>query len=613
MLEPLLRPNPTVPKSMRATALNLAAICSLSMNRIADAETFWRRAIKEKPDFAEAYNNLAIVCMQGNRLAEAEEFCGQALAIRPDYADAHNTLGNVLTNLNRLPEAEAACRQAVAIRPDYAQAHYSLGNVLYRLRRLTEAEIAYRRAVEIHPGYAEAYSNLGNVLGELHRLPEAVEAYQRAVSIHPGYAEIYSNLARALRQLKCLPEAESACRRALAIRPDLADAQFNLGNILADLDHLVDAEAAFRHALALRPGYSEAQNNLGSTLYALNRLSDAEVAYRQALTTSPNYPDARVGLAGLLLSIGKFAEGWRFYEARSDEGNAESNTIPPNVTFPQWRGEPLQGKSVVVWHEQGYGDMIQFGRYLSQLKALGAARITLAYPRELHRLFAALPYVDDVVDSAAALAELNHHFWTFPLSIPLYCGTTLETIPSALYLKAESEWVTEWRERLAPLTGHKIGVVWKGSPTHKNDRHRSLPSLATLAPLWSVPGVSFVSLQKGPAEAELTPSSRDQPIWHFGVDIKDFADTAAIIDQLDLVICVDTAIAHLAGAMGKQCWVLLADRGTDWRWMHERADSPWYPDTVRLLRKSAQGDWSGTIAQLTQACIETFCTVGSAG
>jgi tetratricopeptide (TPR) repeat protein len=711
MLEPLLRSNPTVPKATRVTALNLAAICSLNMNRTVDAETYWRRAINEKPDYADAHNNLAIVLMQSNRLLEAEEICRRALAIRPDYPDAHNTLANILTNLNRLPQAEAACRQAVYLRPDYFQASQSLGNILFRMRRLPEAEAAFRRVVEIQPDYVEAYGNLGNVLKELKRLPEAEDAYRRALAIRPDLAEIHSNLANVLKESKRLAEAEAACRQALAIRPGLPDGHFNLGNVLVDLERLAEAELSFRQALLTRPNYAEACNNLGTVLAGLGRLPEAEVAYRQALAIQPRYAeahcslgdvlvrlerfpgaeaayrqalairpddagahaklgnilcrlrrlpeaeaayrqalairpdytegyinlgtvlydlkcvpeaeaayrhaltlrpkhaDAELNLAGLLLAAGRFSEGWRLYEARYDKANAHRNAFSPNVSCPQWRGESLEGKSLLVWHEQGYGDMIQFGRYLSLLKAQGATHITLACPTELRRLFEAVEGIDAVVNNDRALVQYDHDFWTFLLSIPLHCGTTPESIPGATYLKYQPDIVEKWRPRLAALTGHRIGLVWKGGAMHRNDSNRSLPSLATLAPLWTVPGVNFISLQKGQGEDEAASPSPTQPLLHLGPEILDFADSAAIIHQLDLVVCVDTAIAHLAGSLGKPCWVLLPGVGTDWRWMHAGADSLWYPGSMRLFRQPASGDWSVIVEQLRQGFLQTFPTI----
>jgi tetratricopeptide (TPR) repeat protein len=440
----------------------------------------------------------------------------------------------------------------------------------------------------------------------LNQKSDAESYWRRAIQVKSDYAQVHYNLGVLLHGLNRLPEAELACRRALALRADYAPAHNNLSIVLKELDRLPEAEAACRQALAICADDAAVHHNLGTILVELGRLPDAEASFRKALALQPDHVDAKCKLGALLLSTGRFEEGWQLYEARYDERLTDRHAFAPSVRYPQWRGEGLQGKSVLVWQEQGYGDMIQFGRYLSVLKAQGAAWITLACAPALHRLFGALADVDAVVDGESELARAEHDFWTLPLSIPHRVGTTLESIPFAVYLKPSGELVEKWRARFGPAKKARIGLVWKGNPAHGNDRHRSLPSLATLAPLLSVPGVSFVSLQKGQGETDVQSLEPGQSMVHAGPDIQDFADTAAIIAQLDLVICVDTAVAHLAGGLGKPCWVLLPERATDWRWMQERVDSPWYPGTTRLFRQAARGDWTATIEQVRRACLDVF-------
>lgn len=268
---------------------------------------------------------------------------------------------------------------------------------------------------------------------------------------------------------------------------------------------------------------------------------------------------------------------------------------------PSWQGEPLAGKSLLVWHEQGFGDVIQFGRYLSVLKAQGAARITLACFPELRALCAGIPGIEAVeVDAAVALMP-EHDYQTFVMAIPRWLNTSLQTIAPAVYLQADARRAQTWRERLAGLPGRKIGLAWRGSVTNLNDSGRSLSSLAVLEPLWRVPGLSFVSLQKGPGEDQARNPPPGQPLLHLGSEIADFADTAAIVEQLDLVISVDTAVAHLAGSMGKRCWVMLPALNVDWRWLREREDSPWYPGTMRLFRQTEPGRWDAIVMAMAQA------------
>jgi tetratricopeptide (TPR) repeat protein len=676
MVTPLLEPRAEVPKGMLAQSLNLAAMCSLGLKRLADTEAYWRRCIETEPEFTQAYSGLGMLLKALRRLPEAEAILRQsltvlpddaqacnhlgavlyelgrrpdaeaayrqalsirpdyfearynlgmvlddlhrhhdaetayrlALATRPDYADTHNRLGNVLRELGRLPEAASAFRHALTIKPQFPEALNNLGGVLKALKQAAEAEMSYRQALLIRPDYASAHLNLGVLLFDLKRLPEAEAAYRQAISTREDFAEAYYNLAIALHALGRLSEAETAYRQAIHHRPELAEAHNNLGCLLRTLGRLSDASLAFGQALALRPDLSEAHNNLGSVLIQLNRPLEAETSYRSALALRLDYDEARFGLATVLLSTGRFEEGWPRYESRYEQTGFVHSKTRSLLACPQWRGEALAGKSVLVWQEDGLGDMIQFSRYLPLLKAQGAVHIALACAPALQSLLATVEGVDTVLDHEAARARSSDYdCWASLLSAPCHLHTTLDTIPPAVLPAPEASLVEQWRTHLDTLPpGPRIGLAWKGNPRHHNDANRSLPSLATLAPLWSVPGIRFVSLQKGPGEDEARVPSADQPILHLGSHVTDLADSAAIIDQLDLVICVDTSVAHLAASLGKPCWVLLPARDVDWRWMHERNDSPWYPHTLRLFRQTPDEPWSATIEKVRQACVERF-------
>ena len=657
-------------------ALNIAAVCALGLNQLAEAERLWRESIETQPDFVDAYNNLGILLKGLNRLPEAEAMFRSVVRIRPDHAQAFNNLGAVLYALKRPQDAEQAYRQALALRGDYAEAHYNLGIVLHDYRRFEEAAAAYRDSLAAQPNCAEAHNNLGNALKELGRLPEADQAYRQALRVRPQYPEALNNLASVLKTLNRLPEAERACRLALAVRADYAEAHNNLGSVLGDLKRMPEAEASYRQALSIRPDYAEAHYNLGTVLQNPDRLAEAEIAYREALRINPgavealnnlgnvlhtigrlpeaaatyrqaialrpelaeahynlgyvlkglrrlpeaqaayrqaialngDYAEATFALSILLISAGQFDEGWELYEARYRMREFIHGKTVGLLPCARWRGEPLAGKSVLVWQEDGLGDMLQFGRYLSQLKALGVTRITVVCMVALRRLFATIDGVDAVLDHQTGLAEAaGYDYWTSTMSLPLHVGTTIETIPDASYLRADSSLIGHWRARLASLpAGRKIGVVWKGNPRHHNDANRSLSSLAVLAPLWSVPDVSFVSLQKGQGEDEAQSPPAGQPLLHLGSEVTDLADSAAIVAQLDLVICVDTSIAHLAGSLGKPCWLLLPAEDPDWRWMHDRTDSPWYPQTMRLFRQSAGEGWAAVVERVKQAYVDEF-------
>jgi tetratricopeptide (TPR) repeat protein len=438
----------------------------------------------------------------------------------------------------------------------------------------------------------------------LARKPDAERYWRAAIEADPRFAQAHYNLGVLLHGLGRSAQAQACYRDALAVRPDYLDAHNNLCALLKACDRFDDAEQASRAALSMLPDHPVLLHNLGTVLVELGRLAEAEAVYRKALAIEPNYADAKCKLGALLLSHGHFKEGWALFEARYDSRLSDRTALPPNVSYPQWRGESLQGKAVLVWQEQGFGDMIQFGRYLASLKALGAAWITLACAPVLHRLFGGLSGVDAVVDGDSELARAPYDYWTLPLSIAHCTGTTLDSIPTAVYLAPDSALVDKWQRKLAGLSRIKVGLVWKGHAGHGNDRHRSLPSLETLRPLLNTPAISFVSLQKGQAEAEARAFVGGAPILDAGPDIVDFADSAALISQLDLIISVDTAVAHLAGSLGTPCWVMLPATGLDWRWVRGRADSPWYPATMRLFRQPRLGEWGSVVEEVANACLQ---------
>jgi FkbM family methyltransferase len=572
--------------------------------RLDEAESAFGTAISLVPEQPSFHSNLGNLLVLGERLADAEAAYRRAIELDPGNAVAHNQLGSLLNKDGRPEEAAAAYRQALELAPDYADAHNNLGIVFKNAGNGTEAEAAYRLALQLNTGFAEAHNNLGILLLDDERFPEAETALRRALELKPDFPDVYSNLGNLLKQTHRLDEAEACYRRALELKPDDATAHNNLGVLLHEADQLNAAEAAYRHALELNPKFADARSNLGILLQRLRRYQEAEAAYRGAIELNPDCTDAKLNLGLMLLALGRYAEAWPWHEARHFPDNKARRTMQPPFDFPQWRGEPLAGKSLVVVLEQGAGDNVQFVRYAPLLKARGLARLSFVEPATLVTLLATARGVDAMVADVSTMPP--HDFWCFPLSLPLHLGTTLDTIPDTLpYLWALPERVEKWRARL-PATGPggdiRVGLVWKGNPDHKNDANRSLSHLSVLAPLWQVPGISFVSLQKGQGEDEARQPPPGQPLLHLGDDIADFADTAAIVAQLDLVITVDSAAAHVAGALGKPVWVLLPGFGTDWRWLLEREDSPWYPGVMRLFRQPrGASSWNDTIRRLADA------------
>ena len=509
--------------------------------------------------------------------------------------------GHALEAQGELDEAMQCYLEAIRLAPDPARAHLNHGNVLLLKGDLNGALAAFRAAIEHKPDYAGAYYNIGNALLNAGQLDEAVASYRRALEIQPDYAEVHCSLGVALKELGEFDCAVASLKEALEINPDLAEAHLNLGNALKELGQLEDAVMSYHRTLEIEPNLAEAHSNLGIALHDIGQLDEAIACYQKALTIKPDLADTNVNLSLLLLSLGKYAEAWPKYEFRYHPNTKTKHVILPDLPFPRWQGESLDGKSLMIWPEQGFGDEIQFARYIPMLKSRGVSRITLVCAQPLMALLQNINGVDILVTPSKALSIPHHAYWTFPMSLPLHFATTVETIPAKLpYLSVLSERLDMWRNRL-PKGGPNVGLVWKGNAEHKNDANRSLPGLSTLAPLWSLPGVTFVSLQKGQGEDEAATPPTGQPILHLGSGIQDFADTAAIVAQLDLVICIDTAIAHLAGALGKPCWVLLSAIGTDWRWLRERTDSPWYPGVIRLFRQSKAGDWATTINEVAHA------------
>jgi tetratricopeptide (TPR) repeat protein len=552
--------------------LNTVAVCARRVGLTDKAEALWRQALDLEPGYADARGNLGLLLKELGRLDEAAACYRQALALAPDQADTHRKLGNLLYELRRLDEAEACYRKALALAPDDAIACFKLGNVLYELQRLGEAEDCYRRTLALRPDAGDAHNNLGLLLKALKRLDAAEACYRRALALNSGKASTHGNLGRLLQELGRYGEAEASCRRALALAPESAEAHYHLGALLH---------------------------------YGLNRFEEAEASYRRALALKPECADARLSLGLLLLLRGQFEEGWRLCESRYHPGKTGEKVDLPRCAFPRWQGEPLAGKSLLILREQGLGDEIQFCRYAAVVKGMGAEQVSLLCRASLKALFSTLSEVDAVYAPAEEAAIPPHDYWAFALSLPLHCGTTEASIPARLpYLKTAPERMEYWAPRL-PAAGKRVGLVWKGSATHKNDAHRSLPGLETLAPLWRVPGLNFVSLQKGEGEDQAAAPSPGQPLLNLGPELRDFADTAAVLSALDLLISVDTSVAHLAGALNRPCWVLLPHLMADWRWQLERSDSPWYPGALRLFRQPAEGGWA-TVAEAVAQALEQW-------
>ncbi len=578
-------------------ALHLRAVVQSSLGEKEAALASYDRALKVRPNYAEALSNRGVTLQELKRFEEALASYDRALKVRPNYAEALSNRGLTLQELKRFEEALASCDRALTVRPDFAEAHSNRGLTLHELKRFEDALASYDRALTVRPDYSEALFNRGNTLKELKRVEEALASYDRALTVRPDYAEALSNRGNTLKELKRFEEALASYDRALTVRPDFAEAHSNRGLTLHELKQFEEALASYDRALTVQPDYAEALSNRGVTLKELKRFEEALASYDRALTVRPDYAEAHWNESLLRLLIGDFSRGWVKYEWRWKN---ESLAIPKrNFLQPLWLGaDALDGKTILLHSEQGFGDTIQFCRYVLFVAARGA-RVILEVERSLQEVMTSVAGATQVIAKGDLLPDFD--FQCPLLSLPLAFGTRQDTIPSATpYLGVPVQAAKNWQARLGPKARSRIGLAWSGRPEHKNDKNRSI-SLRSLIPLLDIEA-TFVSLQKDVRTDDATVLQNQTNLLHFGEALQNFSDTAALISNLDLVISADTSVAHLAGALGKPIWVLLPFV-PDWRWLLDRNDSPWYP-TARLFRQDDARTWENVIARVHAALHE---------
>jgi len=492
----------------------------------------------------------------------------------------------------RLTEAASVGQQILAVQPKLAQALHLLGAVALRGGQAGEAVRLIGQAIALDGGMAVYHSSLGQAHRLLGARPEAIACYERALSINPNFGPAQANLAQALEACG-LDVAVEYYRRLVATLPANAIARANFAYMVEKSGETEAAIEIYRQALALDPNQPVALGNLGVALADLGRIDEALACYRQALALDPNDASAHNGLGLTLLLKGEYAAAWPHHEHRPRDWGGE-------FTIPRWRGEPLDGRRILLHAEQGMGDTLQFVRYVPMVASHGG-RVVLATVPALAPLFAGLPGVEELVTGRKPPADLA---WHCPLmSLPLAFGTTRETIPGPWpYLQAPADRLGPWRERVGGDGRLKVGLVWKGQPKLRRDRARSLPPDA-LAPL-AAADVAYYALQK--TETETGTAAADLPAALQATDLadgfSDYAETAAALMALDLVITVDTSVAHLAGALGKPVWVLIS-KVPDWRWGLAGPDSAWYP-SARLFRQSEAGVWDDVVADVLRALVE---------
>jgi tetratricopeptide (TPR) repeat protein len=565
--------------------------------RLPEAEELYRRVLKINPDHPDALHLLGVLNHQAGRNERALELVRRAITGSPGTAVYHNNMGLVLCALGRILEALQAYEEALRLNPGYAEACNNLGNALRDLGRIEAAEERFREALRLNPDLAGAHCNLGNALREQGRTGEAVDAFRKAILLEPDSADAHYNLGNTLKDLGRLDHAVASFKEAIGLRPDFAGAHNNLGTTLQDQGRTDQAMEHFREALRLDPHYPEAYNNLGTALKEKGEIDEAMEAFEAALGLRPDYSSAHFNRGLALLLKGRFREGWKGYEWRRKERTWRV-TYPYRFKAPRWGGESFRGRRLFVHDEQGFGDTLQFLRYLPMVKARGGTLI-LEAKKPLMGLLRGFPGIDELVEqSQDGRPAVEFDLYISLMSLPGIFRTTLESIPGNVpYLRGDPAKATFWKRRMGG-EGFRVGLVWEGRTGTYEQRRRSLNPLG-FAPLGPMAGVRLYGLQKQehPDRGGRIPDEMN--VVNLGEHLEDFADTAGVIENLDLVISIDTAVAHLAGAMGRRTWVLLP-YVPDWRWLLDRDDSPWYP-TMRLFRQQKKGDWDGVLRRVVES------------
>jgi tetratricopeptide (TPR) repeat protein len=518
----------------------------------------------------------------------------KAIAFGPPYAaGAHCGRGIALSELKRWEEALTSYERAIALAPNYAEAFYNRGVVLAERKQWEAALASYERAIALEPDHAEACANRGVALAELGRWEAALASLERAIALRPDYAEAYSSRGVVLAELKRWGVALASYERALALKADYVEALSNRGNALNELNQWEAALASYDRAIALRPGHVEALSNRGNVLCELKQWDAAAASYERACLLQPDFAEAHINRSMLWLLLGNYANGWREYEWRSKHGGRGNSADERRFSEPRWSGEgQLAGKTILLYGEQGLGDTLQFCRYASSVAERGA-RVVLEAHEPLLRVLSSLAGVSELLPRGSPLPPFDCHC---PLmSLPLACSTDLHSIPRAnRYLTAEASTIAHWQARLGPSKKPRVGLAWSGNADHRRDRLRSI-ALAELLD-YLPEDIEYVSLQKDMRESDRRALQSSPHISSFVDEIADFADTAALCECLDLVVSVDTSVAHLSASLGRPTWILLPFV-PDWRWLLDRSDSPWYP-SVTLYRQTAATDWTGVLERL---------------
>lgn len=575
-------------------------LLALGNGRNESALDFLSAAVERNGRIAPLRDAFGTALAASGRVGEAAAQHLEAIRLQNDFPEAWFNLGNALAEMDRHAEAIWALRNSIALAPGICQAYNNLGHSLVRCGRRAEAWRAFSRAIRIVPAFVEARNNLGNLLKEDGRFKEAAACFLEALGARPDMPEAHYNLANVLLAAGNRDQATGIFRRVVTLCPDMPEALNNLGTALHLADRTAEAEKAYRRTLRLAPDFAEAITNLATIAREKGDRSGAIAGYRRAIELEPSYALAHSNLAVALLGEGHWEEGLVEFEWREETAQQMGRPIP-RLASRRWAGEPLAGRRLLLQAEQGYGDCLQFCRYAPLLADQGAEILLRVYPA-LVPLMRTLAGPKDVFSTDEAPPD--HDFHLPMMSAPLFCASRPDNLPgNTPYLTAPPDRRAFWRQRLAGEVRPKVGLVWAGDGRPHDpyaqavDRRRSLP-LTSLSPLLQNRDICFVSLQKGAAGTQIRALKEELRPLDWMAEIDDFADTAALVSELDLVISVDTAVAHLAGALARPVWILSRFDGC-WRWLQDRPDTPWYP-TARLFRQMKAGDWDSVAARLAR-------------
>jgi tetratricopeptide (TPR) repeat protein len=490
-----------------------------------------------------------------------------------------------------LQKAAGLYAEITRVQPDNSDALFMLGIINSQTGALNAAAEHFRKLIAVHPAHTGAYYNLGNVYRDQGQFNEAFNCYQKAIQLNPGYAEAYINIGIIFRMQGRFDEETACYQKAIQLNPRSAEAFFNLGHSFFQKEQFDKALACYEKVTLLNPQSAHAYMNLGLIFRIEGRNEEALACYRKAVQLDPEDAPAHWNLSNVLLLIGNYREGWEEFEwfRKTEDYSKRQRRFPQ----PLWDGSDIKGLTILLHAEEGFGDTLQFIRY-APLVAENGAKVIVESQKELTLLLKNVKGIQNVISHGSELPAFDIHC---PLmSLPRVFGTTLQNIPAQIpYLFADPAKIKQWRERVQSDCHTKIGLVWSGGGLP----FRKSCSLELFSPLANLQGITFYSLQKGEPGKRFKNAPAGMRLIDYADELHDFADTAAFIETLDLIIAVDTAVAHLAGALGKTVWVLLPFV-PDWRWMLNREDSPWYP-SMRLFRQPALGDWKGIVSMIADA------------